>query len=119
MFVGVAQPADLHDIPAGSPDNPENPYYRTHDVELWFGSADDFIRYLTLVQDHIRDLVRRVNALNGLEPQSETVFGYPEAEASAMSLFHCPRCPFAVKDFVRICPTCPFVEAVRAKQAGT
>lgn len=75
MFIGVATPSDLDDIPALAPDLAnEMPYYRTSEVELWFRNDYDFDKYRKLVQSHIKDLVKKLNMLANLTPSEDVTY---------------------------------------------
>lgn len=78
MFVGVAAPSDLEEIPEHSPDiKNEMPYYRSNTVELWFRNVADFLYYRTLIQQHVEELVTKVNMLSAVAIQTTTT--YPQA----------------------------------------
>lgn len=65
LFVGVATPVDIEEIPEDTPDIAnEMPYYRTNQVEVWFRTYDDFEFYSERLQTRISMLMA---AINGLE----------------------------------------------------
>jgi len=64
IFIGVATPVDIDDIPVDTPDTEdEMPYYRTDVVELWFRNYEDFVFYSERIQTRISMLLEAVNGL--------------------------------------------------------
>jgi hypothetical protein len=64
IFVGVATPVDIEEIPETTPDVAnEMPYYRTAVVEVWFRTYTDFEFYSTRIQTRISMLLAAVNGL--------------------------------------------------------
>lgn len=75
MFVSVAAPSDLNDIPENSPNIlNEMPYYRTNTVEIWFRNDSDFMYYKDLLQLHVEKLVTQVNQLSEVTLQTEVTY---------------------------------------------
>jgi len=64
IFIGVATPVDIDDIPEDTPNlEGEMPYYRTNVVELWFRNYEDFVFYSERIQNRIGMLLEAVNGL--------------------------------------------------------
>jgi len=71
LFIGVATPVDIEEIPELEPDVAnEMPYYRTAEVELWFRTYSDFEFYSERIQVRIAALLA---AINGLEEYSTPI----------------------------------------------
>ena len=70
VFVCVASPADIEEVPEDDPDIDSGmPYYRTGRVSLIFRNYRDFEKYSRRMDDKIAMLSR---ALNGLENNTTT-----------------------------------------------
>lgn len=75
VFVNVATPVDMADIPCDQPDIEHGmPYYRSSTVDLWFRNLEDTERAKREIDRDIGDLVRLMNQFDKPDefPHTET-----------------------------------------------
>ena len=80
MFICIADPVDLHEIPESAPAlDQEIPYYRLAEVTLAFRSIEERAATKATIEEDIRLLVRSVNLME-VFTSTDTVT-YPEPGA--------------------------------------
>ena len=68
VFVNVATPVDMYDIPPDEPDICRGmPYYRTSEIDLWFRNGHDVRQAKADIDADIADLCRLCDTLSNPE----------------------------------------------------
>lgn len=74
LFVNVASPVDIEEIPVNNPNDDNNPFYRSKDLTLCFRSSVELEECWGYIKEDIEGLVDALNSLANLEQVEEVTF---------------------------------------------
>lgn len=74
LFVNVASPNDIEEIPVGQPNDDNNPFYRSADLTLCFRSVVELEECWQYIKEDVAGLVDALKSLETLENVEDVTF---------------------------------------------